>query len=120
MHCSHSAEAISHRQYGVTDGAQGARTKRSLVAAAAAGMAVTLVALVAGASSATARPSGGQVVLQMHTQLQLQTSMLEQTQVGILWGRAAVEGVSPTSPRAHWIGPEVCGQEFKRLCNGLF
>jgi len=31
-----------------------------------------------------------------------------------LWshkGRAAAEGFSPTSPRAHWIGPESCGQE---------
>ena len=23
-----------------------------------------------------------------------------------VWGRTAAEGFSPTSPRAHWIGPE--------------
>jgi len=26
-------------------------------------------------------------------------------------GRTAAEGFSPTSPRAHWIRPESCGQE---------
>ena len=25
-------------------------------------------------------------------------------------GRAAAEGFSPTPPRAHWIGPELCGR----------
>jgi len=25
-------------------------------------------------------------------------------------GRAAAEGFSPTWPRAHWIGPELCRQ----------
>jgi len=26
-------------------------------------------------------------------------------------GRAVAKGFSPTSPRAHWIGPELCGQK---------
>jgi len=31
-------------------------------------------------------------------------------------GRAAAEGFSPTSPRAHWIGPELCGCSNSSCC----